>query len=89
MRRLISADSGSDFEVLKQRKFKYDEGMSLNEQGHLFYLQMIVKMRRNTVRSRKWRTPPTNAPGKAKKPSVSLPYIKVLKLFQVIDENNM
>ena len=30
--------------VLKQGKFKYDEGVSLNEQGQLFYLQMIVKM---------------------------------------------
>ena len=75
--------------VLKQRKFKYDEGVSLNEQGQLFYLQMIVKMRWNTVWSRKWRTPPTNAPGKATKPSISLPDIKVLMLFQVIDENNM
>ena len=35
--------------ILKQRKFKYHEGMSLNEQGQLFYLQMIAKMRRNTV----------------------------------------
>ena len=33
--------------VLKQRKFKYDEGVSLNEQGQLFYLQIIAKMRRN------------------------------------------
>ena len=31
----------------------------------------------------------TNAPGKAKKPSISLPDIKVLMLFQVTDENNM
>ena len=75
--------------VLKQRKFKYDEGVSLNEQGQLFYLQIIVKMRPNTVWSRKWRTPPTNAPGKATKPSISLPDIKVLMLFQVIDENNV
>ena len=29
--------------VLKQRKFKHDEGVSLNEQGQLFYLQMITK----------------------------------------------
>ena len=29
--------------VLKQRKFKYDEGVSLNEQEQLFYLQMIAK----------------------------------------------
>ena len=35
--------------VLKQRKFKYKEGVSLNEQGQLFNLQMIAKMRRNTV----------------------------------------
>ena len=57
--------------VLKS-KFKYDEGVSLNEQGQLFYLQMIAQMLRNTVRSSKWRTTPTNAPGKAKKPSISL-----------------
>ena len=69
--------------VLKQRKFKYEEGVSLNEQGQLFYLQMIAKIRQNTVWSRKWRTPPTNAQGKAKKPSISLPDIKVT------DENNM
>ena len=73
--------------VLKQKKFKYDELVSLNEQGQLFYLQMIAKMQRNTVRSRKWWTPPTNAPGKAKKSSISLPDIKVLILFQVTDEN--
>ena len=33
--------------------------------------------------------PPTNAPGKTKKPSISLPDIKVLMLFQVTDKNNM
>ena len=75
--------------VLKQRKFKYDEGVSLNEQGQLFYLQLNAKMRRNTVGSRKWQTLPTNTPGKAKKPSISLPDTKVLMLFQVTDENNM
>ena len=75
--------------VLKQRKFKYGKGVSLNEQGQLFYLQMIAKMRQNTLWSRKWQTPPTSAPGKATKPSISLPDIKVLMLFQVIDENNM
>ena len=69
--------------VLKHRKFKYDKGVSLNEQGQLFYLQMIAKMRRNTVQSRKWRTPSTNAPGKAKKPSISLPDIR----FDVISCN--
>ena len=48
-----------------------------------------MKMWRNTVWSRKWWTPPTNAPGKATKPSISLPDIKVLMLFHVTDENNM
>ena len=85
----ISADSRSDFEGFKAEKFKYDEGVSLNEQGQLFYLQMITKMRYITILSRKWWTPPTNALGKAKKPSISLPDIKVVMLFQVIDENNM
>ena len=75
--------------VLKQSKFKYDEGVSINEQKQLFYLQMIAKMWQNTVRSRKWWTPPTNAPGKAEKPSISFPDIKVLMIFQVTDENNM
>ena len=31
--------------VLKQWKFKYDEWVGLNEQGQLFHLQMIAKMR--------------------------------------------
>ena len=75
--------------VLKLRKFKYEEGIGLNEQGQLFYLQMIAKMQQNTVRSRKWPTLPTNVPCKAKKPSISLPDIKVLMLFQVINENNV
>ena len=75
--------------VLMRRKFKYDEGVSLNEQGQLFYLQMIAIILPNTVHSRKWWTPPTKAPGKARKPSISLPDIKVLMLFQVTDENNM
>ena len=35
--------------VLKPMKFKYDVVMCLNEQGQLLYLQMIGKMRRNTV----------------------------------------
>ena len=68
--------------VLKQRKFKNDEGVSLNEQGQLFYLQMIGKRRRNTVQIKKMA-------GKAKKPSILLPDIKVLMLFQVTDEINI
>ena len=30
--------------VFKQRKFIFDKCVSLNEQGQLFYLQMIAKM---------------------------------------------
>ena len=46
------------------------------------------KWSQNAAKYSPIKTPPTNAPDKAKKPGISLPDIKGL-IFQVTDENNV